>query len=188
MSTATLSGTGSLEHREVRRIPVRVGSFGIGSVGVLAVLAAAWGGIVPFVGPTFGYSADGSGSWHWSMAHFWLGFLPGVAGVLIGATIVAETRGITAHRGRISLAAAGLVLMASGAWFMIGPMAWPVLTTHTGYFVAASPLRSLANSLGYSLGVGAILLGCGGFVAGWASRHQSKTAVPPVHAPTPPPV
>ncbi len=41
----------------------KVRSFGLGLVGTLAVLTAAWGGIVPYIGPVFGYSGDGSGSW-----------------------------------------------------------------------------------------------------------------------------
>ncbi len=178
MSTATLSGTGSFEHREARRLQVRIGGFGIGSAGVLALLVAAWGGIVPYVGPTFGFSGDGSGSWHWSMAHTLLALVPGAVGVLVGAGIMAETRGIRIDRGRLGLATAGLLLMACGAWFVVGPFAWPVLTTHTAYFVPAPPLRSLADLVGYSLGVGVILMGCGGFVAGWASRHQRRALVP----------
>jgi hypothetical protein len=35
-------------------------------------------------------------------------------------------------------------------------------------------LRVLTYEVGYSIGTGFILVVCGAFVDGWASRHQSK--------------
>src|SRR5271170_8087752 len=32
---------------------------------ILALLLSAWAGIVPLVGPTFGFAADGRSSWTW---------------------------------------------------------------------------------------------------------------------------
>jgi hypothetical protein len=178
MSTTTM-GAGTVQNHELRaRTRVHVGSFGIGSVGVAAALVATWGAIAPYIGPTFGYDADGSSSWHWSLTHSMLALVPGALGLLLGITILAETRGITAGRRRVSLATIGLLLMACGAWFVVGPLAWPVLTSHAGYFVPTSPLRFIANEIGYSLGTGVVLAICGGFVAGWASRHQIKASAP----------
>ena len=37
--------------------------------GFLALLLSAWAGIVPFVGPSFGFSADGTASWTWNLVH-----------------------------------------------------------------------------------------------------------------------
>ncbi len=157
---------------------VRLGRIGLGTAGVVAALVSAWGGIVPYVGPSFGYSGDGSGSWHWSLAHATLALVPGVAGVLVGLFVLAESRGVTVGRGRLSLATAGALLMVCGAWFAIGPLAWPVISNGGAYFVAGSHLRVLAYELGYSIGTGIVLVFCGAFVDGWASRHQTKaTAV-----------
>lgn len=156
---------------------VRPGRFGIAMAGVVAILVSAWGGVVPYVGPLFGYSGDGSGSWQWNLAHGVLALAPGVAGMLLGFFVLAESRGITVGRGRLSLATAGTLLMICGAWFAIGPLAWPVISNGGAYFVAASHLRILADEVGYSIGTGIALVVCGAFVDGWAARHQRKTTI-----------
>jgi hypothetical protein len=183
MTTGTLTGNERFEHSEVERSAaktrVRLGRIGLGTAGVVAVLAAAWGGIVPFVGPLFNFSGDGSGSWHWNLAHAVLAVAPGAAGVLLGLFVFAESRGIVVGKGRLSLATAGTLLMVCGAWFAIGPLAWPVLSNSGTYFAASSHLRLLAYEVGYSIGVGLVLVVCGAFVDGWASRHQPKATVVP---------
>ena len=123
------------EGYEMRAAPVqrRIGRVGLGTAGVTAVLVSAWGGIVPYVGPLFGYSGDGSGSWHWNLAHAILGLAPGAVGVLLGLFVIAEARGTTFGKGRMSLATAGTLLMVCGAWFAIGPLAWPVLDNSSSY-------------------------------------------------------
>jgi|HubBroStandDraft_6_1064221.scaffolds.fasta_scaffold218611_2 hypothetical protein len=183
MTTGTLTGNERFERSDVERnaarTRVRLGRVGLGTAGVVAVLASAWGGIVPFVGPLFNFSGDGSGSWHWNLAHAVLALAPGAAGVLLGLFVIAESRGIVVGKGRLSLAAAGTLLMVCGAWFAIGPLAWPVLSNSGTYFAASSHLRLLAYEVGYSIGVGLVLVVCGAFVDGWASRHQPKATVVP---------
>jgi hypothetical protein len=92
--------------------------------------------------------------------------------------VIAESRGIVVGRGRMSLATAETLLMICGAWFAVGPLAWPVISNGSGYFVASTHLRVLAYEVGYSIGTGLILVVCSAFVDGWALRHQPKaTAV-----------
>ncbi|HEY6473945.1 MAG TPA: hypothetical protein VIY26_13715 [Acidimicrobiales bacterium] len=185
MTTGTLTGNERFEHtdsdvhveRNAAKTRVRPGRLGLGTAGVVAVLASAWGGIVPFVGPIFNFSGDGSGSWHWNLAHAVLALAPGAAGVLLGLFVIAESRGIVVGKGRLSLATAGTLLMVCGAWFAIGPLAWPVLSNSGTYFAASSHLRLLAYEVGYSIGVGLVLVVCGAFVDGWASRHQPKATM-----------
>jgi hypothetical protein len=149
-----------------------VGHFGLGSVGVLLIGISAWGAIVPFVGPSFGYAADGASSWHWSLTHVVVALLPGAVAILFGMVVLGRSRGLVASRGRFSLATSGLVVMACGAWFAIAPWAWPVVDSTRAYFVGASPLRTLANLSGYALGPGLLVMACGAFFVGWAIRHQ----------------
>ncbi len=88
---------------------------------------------------------------------------------------------------RVSDAMAGTLLMVCGARFAIGPLAWPVISNGGAYFVASTHLRILAYEVGYSIGTGIILVICGAFVDGWASRHQPKaTVVMPSPAPADP--
>lgn len=177
MSTRTVAESDKLERRGLDRREARarahLGRFGIGTAGVVAVLASAWGGIVPFVGPLFNYSGDGSVAWHWSLPHAALALVPGAFGVLLGLFVFAESRGVAVGRGRLSLATAGTLLMVCGAWFAVGPLAWPVVSNGGSYFVASTHLRVLAYEVGYSIGTGLILVVCGAFVDGWASRHQT---------------
>jgi hypothetical protein len=167
-------------HDETEGAPerVKVRSLGLGLVGVVAVLTSAWGGIIPYVGPLFGYSGDGTGSWYWNTPHAVLALIPGALGVFLGLVVIGEARGVVFGRGRITLAMAGTLLMIVGAWFAIGPFAWPVLASTGPYFVTGSHLRVLAYEVGYSIGTGIVLVVCGAFVDGWAARHQPKlTAV-----------
>ena len=179
MSTSAIAGSDHAERQELDAREVRtrahLGRFGIGTAGVVAVLVSVWGGIVPYVGPLFNYSGDGSGSWHWNLAHAVLALAPGILGVLLGLFVIAESRGVVVGKGRLSLATAGILLMICGAWFAIGPLAWPVIIDNgSGYFAASTHLRVLAYEVGYSIGTGLILVVCGAFVDGWASRHQPK--------------
>jgi hypothetical protein len=103
--------------------------------------------------------------------------LPGAAGVLLGLFVIAESRGVTVGKGRLSLATAGTLLILCGAWFAIGSYAWPVLTNSGTYFSSATHMRFLTYELGYSVGVGLVLVMCGAFVTGWASRHSPNSAV-----------
>src|SRR6516165_6135499 len=182
MTTSTTAGNECVERPDSAHeghSPVQLGRIGLGTAGVVAVLVSAWGGIIPYVGPAFNYSGDGSGSWHWNLAHTVLALLPGALGVLLGLFVIAESRGVTVGRGRLSLAAAGTLLMICGAWFAIGFLAWPVIADSGPYFVAATHLRVLADEVGYGIGVGLILVFCGAYVVGWASPHQLKASVLP---------
>jgi hypothetical protein len=86
-----------------------------------------------------------------------LALAPGILGVLLGLFVVAQSRGVVVGKGRLSLATAGVLLMVCGAWFAIGPFAWPVINNGSGYFVALTHLRVLAYEVGYSIGTGLIM-------------------------------
>ena len=181
MTTGTLTGNESFgstkaEPRD-KTMRLHLGRLGLGTAGVVAVLASAWGGIVPYVGPLFGFSADGASSWYWNLGHSMLALVPGAVGVLFGLFVIAESRGVTVGKGRLTLATAGILLILCGAWFAVGPYAWPVLTNSGTYFAASTHTRFLTYELGYSVGVGLVLVMCGAFVAGWASRHSPQSAV-----------
>ena len=174
MSTTMIHGTDRIGRSKTRTWSPRTArTVRTGNGGCLRRVGVRLGRhLVPFVGPLFGYSADGSGSWHWDLAHSALGLAPGALGVVLGVFVVRQSRGIVAGKSRLSLATAGTLLMASGAWFAIGPLAWPLLTHSSGYFVPAAPSTLLAREIGYSIGTGLVLVFCGAFTDGWSSRHQ----------------
>jgi hypothetical protein len=152
--------------------PSRTVSISLSTVGILTVAISAWGGIIPYVGPSFGFSADGSGSWQWNLTHSVVALVPGAVGCLMGLSFLVRIPDGRIGRRRTSLSMAGFIAVLCGAWFVVGPLAWPVIDNTRSYFVAASPLRMLANPVGYSLGTGLILAMCGAFALGWATRHN----------------
>jgi hypothetical protein len=160
--------------RSSRRIALASGrtrSISLGAVGLVALVVSAWGGIVPYVGPTFGFSADGLGSWHWNLAQAVVALIPGVIGCLFAVSLMGRTAAGATLR-RLGLTGGGLLAIASGAWFVIGPLAWPVLVNGAHYFVTSSPMGELEYQVGYALGPGLILAACGAFAIGWAARHD----------------
>ena len=141
-TTFTEGGAGAGgTHRIFRRhektmTRARTWSVSLGLVGLVAVAVSAWGGLVPYIGPAIGFGADGTPSWHWSLAHTLIGLVPGAVGLVIGLSLLAP-RGMAVGRSKLALSWSGLIAIASGAWFMIGPLAWPVLYTSRAYFQAA---------------------------------------------------
>jgi hypothetical protein len=170
MAIATMTPTG-------RRTAVRPYRLSIEMAGLLIVLLGAWGGIVPFVGPLFGFSGDGSPAWTWNMSHAMLSLAPGAVAVACGLLVMLAGQLLA---GRRVLAFAGLVVGLCGAWFIIGPLAWPVLKGTT-FFVGDRPLRELAYWIGYSLGPGSLLVGLGALVLG---RPAPAAVMPAVESET----
>lgn len=150
---------------------------GLGTLGFLTLLVGAWGGIVPFVGPTFGFSADGTMAWYWNMPHALLWLAPGAAAVLAGAVMLGTLPRALAGLGRMGAFGAGLLAVLAGAWFVIGPEAWPVLVHSAGVFTPAHPLRELAREVGYSFGPGVLLVAFGSMAMGMAGRTARRARV-----------
>jgi hypothetical protein len=141
--------------------------------GLLTLLLGAWGGIVAYVGPTFSFSADGALSWTWNLAHSLLFLLPGAGACLAGLLIlIAGTSTRTA--APVLVVVAALLALLSGAWFVVGPLAWPALKGSV-FFIGASPLKELEYWIGYSLGPGGLLLILGAFALGRSRVSSPET-------------
>lgn len=163
------SGTRSLVERHALRMSLV-------SLGI--VVLGAWGGIVPYIGPALGYNALGGTSWVWNLQHALLYLIPGAAAVLGGLVLM----GLVPRKGRGRFAAnlAGALVIVAGAWFVIGPIAWPVLYT-TNVFVPDSALGNLTHQIGYNLGVGILLVAMGSVAAvSGSSRRRAAAPVDPV--------
>jgi hypothetical protein len=145
----------------------------LGVVGVFMLLVAGWAVIIPFIGPAFGFSADGSGSWHWSLMHALLWFVPGVVACTVAGIIVALSPFAAMNRAAPGVACAGAMAALCGAWFVVGFLSWPIMYSVHPVFVGAAPLRELAFQVGYSLGPGSLLLVLGGVAMGWGMRRQA---------------
>ena len=147
--------------------------FSLGVAGLLVVLLGAWGGIVPFLGPTFGYSADGAGSWYWDLAHAILSLVPGAAACLAGLLIMRGGGTKIFHLAVTRFA--GVLAVIAGAWFVIGALAWPVLYTVPSFFAPGTALTKLEYFIGYFGGAGCLLIALGAFVVGRSATSLRTT-------------
>ncbi len=155
---------------------VRGPAIRLGTLGLLTLILGAWGGIIAYVGPTFGYGVNGSGSWHWSLQHTLLYLVPGAAGVMAGAAMVLTAPRAYVGRGRTIVATAGLLAVLAGAWFVVGPIAWPIFHSGSPVFLPASPKRNFANQVGYNLGPGLLLVFFGAMAVGLTGLYRKVRA------------
>ncbi|MGH9069750.1 MAG: hypothetical protein ACRDX8_00960 [Acidimicrobiales bacterium] len=135
---------------------------GLALIGVLAVLEGAWGGIVPYVGPAFGFSSNGIGSFTWTLQHALIYLIPGAVALVAGLYLLALRRSSTFI---------GLLLAACGAWFILAVPVWPILYSSPTVFTVATPTNGFINLLGYNLGPGIVLALLGGMAFAASPRR-----------------
>lgn len=87
--------------------------------GLLLVLLGAWGALIPFVGPYFGYAYTPDTAWAYNSGRLWLSILPGAA-AFIGGLIL-----LVASVRPVAMAAAWLAALG-GAWFAVGTALSPL--------------------------------------------------------------
>jgi len=127
--------------------------------GGLLMLLGAWGALVPFVGPYFGYAYTPDRAWAYTTGRLWLSVLPGAAAVLGGFLVACTDRA----------AAPGAFLAAvGGAWFVVGQPVTafavhdPSITPGTpvitiGAVFGPATMRFL-ETLGFFYGLGVVIL------------------------------
>jgi hypothetical protein len=160
---------------EVARIyrPLNVASHGL-----LVTLLAAWGGIAAFVGPEFGYRPTTASSWQWTTNNWLLHLVPGAVGVAAGLLLLSRAPAAAASRGVHWMAA--LAAIAAGAWFVLGPAAWPIFESSPAYHFADTARAGFLNQLGANLGPGFLLAVLGGMAlkTGITARPAASGTVP----------
>lgn len=137
--------------------------------GLLLVLLGIWGGLVPFLGPVFGYAFTPDDAWHFTWGRFWLEVLPAIATVLGGLWLLASANRISGWFGAW-LAAAG------GAWFIVGPEVsrlWNDGTMAAGSPASSTDLGQVAEWVGFFLGLGAVIV----FLAALALGRMSVVGI-----------
>ncbi|HWE91237.1 MAG TPA: hypothetical protein VG317_17385 [Pseudonocardiaceae bacterium] len=148
--------------------------------GALLVLLGIWGGLIPFVGPHFGYAYTPNATWTWTAGRLWLEVLPAAAAI-IGGFVLA-----TSANRAIGLWASWLAAV-SGTWFIVGPslsQLWGGGTPQTGTPTATTTLGATVEAIGFFYGLGAVIL----FLAAAALGRFSVVGVRdtrPVAADTP---
>lgn len=137
--------------------------------GLLIVLLGIWGGLVPFLGPSFGYSFTPDLSWHWTTGRLLLEVLPAAATVLGGLAMMGSA-------SRISGSAGAWLAAAGGAWFVTGQWfstLWNNGVMQAGTPTATSDLGQVAEWIGFFLGLGVVIV----FLAAMALGRMSVVGV-----------
>jgi hypothetical protein len=137
--------------------------------GLLVVLLGLWGGLVPFIGPAFGYSFTPDVSWQWTTGRLLLEVIPAAATVLGGLAMMGSSSRVSGSFGAW-LAAAG------GAWFVVGPWLstlWNHGAMQTGSPTATTDLGRAAEWLGFFLALGVVIV----FLAAMALGRMSVVSV-----------
>jgi hypothetical protein len=159
-----------------RRIPRRRGAL----TGFLLVLLGIWGALIPFVGPYFDYQIGTTETWDWSSDRFLLSVLPGVAAVLGGLIMLFSTRRSVASFG-------GLLALAGGLWFVVGPsmsMLWNDGIPATGAAIGDTGTR-VVEWIGFYYGTGGLITAFSAYGLGFlAALPITGEAIPATAAPT----
>jgi len=138
---------------------------GLGMSAALLLLISAWGGLAPFVGPSFGYAAAGGASFKWTLARALLSVVPAIAGIVAALLLFGAAGAWRFGSGVNSTSIGGALAFLAGAWFAVGTFAYPWLYGH-GYVVLTGASRGLWDVLGVAVGPGILLAMLGGFALG----------------------
>jgi len=147
-------------------------------LGLLLILLGAWGGIVAFVGPLFGYRMSPGPAWQWTTSHWELHAAPGGAIVLGGLLLLAATPRMAARFG-------AFLALLGGMWLVVGPLfASMWLGSNAETQVASSTLSEAARPLGYHYGTGILVVAVAAYalavcayVRAWAAYPRGGAAL-----------
>lgn len=122
--------------------------------GVLLVLLGVWGGIIPFVGPYFGYGYPPLATWTYTTGRLYLDVLPAAAVVLGGLVVLVSA-------SRPAALAGGWLAAVAGAWFVIGRSV-STLWTAGGVSAVGGPAGDTASraveQIGSFTGLGVVIV------------------------------
>jgi hypothetical protein len=137
--------------------------------GLLIVILGVWGGLIPFVGPSFDYAFTPDQSWHWTTGRLLLEVLPAVATILGGLAMMGSA-------SRVSGSAGAWLAAAGGAWFVVGQwvsMLWNDGVMQAGEPAATTDAGQVGEWLGFFLALGVVIV----FLAAFALGRMSVVSV-----------
>jgi hypothetical protein len=153
--------------------------------GFLLVILGIWGGIIPFIGPSFGYAFGNHVTWYYTADRLYLDILPGVV-VIVGGLILLRAG------NRAAGVLGSWLAIVGGAWFVVGPAVSRTWEHTLGPIGGPmfGPTRQMLELVGYFYGLGALIVALGAFALGrFVSRPALVVAEPAAEpAPTAEPV
>lgn len=121
--------------------------------GLLVLLLGAWGALVPFIGPQFGYGFTPDATWTMTAGRLWLEVVPGAVAVLAGLMLIGS-------KHRAMGVWAGWLGAVAGAWFAVGPLVVRLWNNgpQMGTPVASSTLQAVLEQIGMFTGLGVVMV------------------------------
>ncbi len=148
-----------------------------GISGILLIVLGAWGAIVPFVGPYFGYAYTPDTTWTYTNGRLWLSVVPGAAAFVGGIMVLLAASRPAAMSG-------AFVAALGGAWLVVGAPIMAIVagtgTNGPGVPVASpgspfsAPVMRLLEGIGFFYGLGVVIV----FFAALALGRFAVAAVP----------
>jgi drug/metabolite transporter superfamily protein YnfA len=140
----------------------------LGLLGLFGIVVGVWAGLIPLVGPLFGFGMNGAHAWSWNVNRVYFDFLPGAVAVIAGLMLLMSVPAAAAGHGRFLAAFGGLLAVLSGAWLVLGPSAYAAMTGGAAYDTrgAGTSFWSFVLSLGYHLVPGLLLVAFGAWAWG----------------------
>jgi hypothetical protein len=126
-------------------------------IGVLVIAVSAWGGLVPYVGPTFDFDMGSTTTaWAWTQSHWTLHLVPAVVGIAGGLMLLLPHSRATRRAGAV-------LALVAGGWFVLGPTLAPLwqhggVTTSGSDGVTGSRTERVLEGVGYHNGTGVALM------------------------------
>jgi hypothetical protein len=141
--------------------------------GLVILIAGLWGGLVPFVGPSFHFALGPAHTWTWSSGRFFLSVLPALAAVIGGLLLLG--RGPRAG-GRIG----ALLALVGGIWFAIGPTVSLLWATDAVGLAHGAKATRMLEMLTYHTGLGVLIATFAAYALPGALAYRREVA--PVEA------
>lgn len=146
---------------------------GAALTGLAALIVGAWGALDGYVGPYFGFRPVANQVWVGNWQNGLLHLAPGAVAAAAGLMLLAMGPARRSVRGG-ALVLPAVLLLAAGAWFVIGPVAWPTFQSGPAFQPVLSASRNLLNVACASYAPGLVIVMLGGM----ALKAGSVPAVP----------
>jgi hypothetical protein len=130
------------------------------------IASGAWAGILPFVGPLFGFSPANTSAWHWDNTWAVLDLLPGALAVLGGLVLLSTLAALAHGRGRALAGFGALLAVIAGTWLVLGPSIYQAVTGASLNMPQTGTWWAFALAAGYRLGPGLLLVAFGAWIWG----------------------
>jgi hypothetical protein len=144
--------------------------------GLIILIAGIWGGLIPFLGPTFNFTLGPNQAWHWTTGRLWLSVLPAAAAVLGGLILMGGGPKLSGKFG-------ALLALAGGVWFAVGPdvsMLWNHGVSQAGVPHGHHTITRMLEFLTLHSGIGVLITALAAFalpgVAGYRRRAVERDA------------